>query len=364
MSHPIDHTQTPLTTVASQPSVLTIGSFDGVHAGHCALIARARAIASAAVPRARVVALVFDPSPSAVLHPDAAPPRLSTFEQRAEWLREAGADDVFRLEPTRELLDHSAEEFVREQVRLHRPIAWVEGPDFRFGKNRSGDIDTLIRLGVVNDFHVSIVSGIEVALDDHAIVPARSTMVRWLLAHGRVRDAALVLGRPHELLGKVVPGERRGRTIGYPTANLSTECFLPSDGVYASFAILPDQRRVPAALSIGVKPTFGVRARAVEAFLMVPGEQGRPWVPLAGLPEYQWPLRLELIAFVRDQMTFAGLQPLIAQIERDCQRIHTILRDEPQRSLVRSTSATSAHSSHHAPPSATAPRAALQESRS
>ena len=305
---------------SSAHSVFTLGSFDGVHAGHQALVREARRLANAAgrPGQIRVLAQAFDPSPISVLHADAAPARISTYEQRCEWLIAAGADSVIKLEPSRELLTLSAADFVARKVSRYNPIAWVEGPDFRFGHRREGDVETLTRLGKQHGFDVKVVEPVSVTLDDHSIVPARSTIARWLLSQGRVRDAAHVLTRPHQLFGRVVPGDRRGRTIGYPTANLSTPCMIPADGVYAGIAELPDGRRCPAAISIGTKPTFGNCDRAVEAFLLDRESSGRLWSPLRGLPEYDWTLALDMISWIRDQVTFDGLPGLLAQIERDC----------------------------------------------
>lgn len=314
----------------SSPSVLCIGTFDGVHLGHQALIRRAREIADAH-RGARVVALVFKPNPVEVLRPQAAPPRLSMFERRRDWLRAAGADEVERLTPTPELLDLSPEEFIRRTVERFRPIAFVEGSDFRFGKARAGDNRLLAALGERHGFSVGVVETVQVALTDHQLVPARSTMVRWLLGHGRVRDAARVLSRPFEICGQVVQGDRRGRTIGFPTANIDTPTMIPADGVYAARAHLPNGRTLAAAVSIGTKPTFGTLARAVEAHLLNldgTGASGN-WAPLPELPEYGWPIRLEMLAWVREQVRFAGVDALLGQLRRDCHRTAEIVRAEP-----------------------------------
>lgn len=316
------------TPASRTPSVLSIGTFDGVHLGHQALIERARAIA-AAHPGSRVVALVFKPNPLEVLRPEAAPPRLSLFEQRRDWLLAAGADDVVRLTPSPELLDLSPEEFIRQTVAQFRPVAFVEGEDFHFGKARAGTIEVLSALGERHGYVVSTVPTVQVALTDHQFVPARSTVVRWLLASGRARDAARVLSRPYEITGTVVRGDRRGRTIGFPTANIETATMIPADGVYAARAHLPDGQTLAAALSIGTKPTFGTHARAVEAHLLrtdaLPGE----WTTMPSLPEYGWQIRLELLAWVREQVTFTSLQSLIDQLHRDCERTREIVRAEP-----------------------------------
>ena len=213
-----------------QPSVLSIGTFDGVHLGHQALIRRAREIAREN-PGTRVVALVFKPNPLEVLRPEAAPPRLSMFEQRKAWILAAGADEVVRLEPTREFLAESPEQFVNECVAKYRPVAFVEGDDFHFGRARAGNNALLAEMGRTMGFGVEVVPTVSIALTDHQLVSARSTIVRWLLGNGRVRDAAIVLDRPYELIGTVVRGDRRGRTIGFPTANLETPTLVPADGV-------------------------------------------------------------------------------------------------------------------------------------
>ena len=304
-------------------SVLSIGTFDGVHLGHQSLIHRAREIADRH-PGTRVVALVFKPNPLEVLRPEQAPPRLSMFEQRKQWILAAGADEVVRLEPTPAFLAETPEQFVRWCVEKFNPIAFVEGEDFHFGRARAGTNALLAEFGRALGFTVSVVPTRTVALTDHQLVPARSTMVRWLLGSGRARDAAIVLGRPYELNGTVVRGDRRGRTIGFPTANLDTPTLIPADGVYAAAAHLPDGRALPAALSIGTKPTFGTHARTAEAFLLQPDVNTRTWAPIPGLAEYGWPLRLELLAWVREQVRFDTLPALLAQMERDCQRCHTI----------------------------------------
>ncbi|HVU63213.1 MAG TPA: riboflavin kinase [Phycisphaerales bacterium] len=305
--------------------MVTVGTFDGVHVGHRALVRRARDIADRR-PGARVVALVFDPNPLVVLRPEAAPPLLSTFEQRSAWLKAAGADEVVRLEPTPELLGETPEQFVDRTVASLRPIAFVEGNDFRFGRARAGTNAVLAELGRSRGFQVEVVQPVTAALNDHQIAPARSTTVRWLLSNGRVGDAATVLGRPYELHGVVVQGDRRGRTIGFPTANVRVSTMVPADGVYAAAATLPDGRELPAAVSIGTKPTFGERERAVEAFLLQPGQRGAKWATIAGLPEYGWMLRLRLVAWVREQVRFHSLEALLEQMERDCDRCEEIVR--------------------------------------
>jgi len=286
-------------------TALTIGNFDGVHLGHAALVRRARACAG---PEGRVVVMAFWPHPITILRPDQAPDTLTTFDRRTELLRDLGADEVVRIEPTRDLLGLAPEAFIKRVVADHAPACIVEGPDFRFGRARAGDVDLLARLGDDLGYRAEVVEPVRIATADQLIAEASSTLVRWLVSEGRVRDAARVLGRPHEVRGVVVRGAKRGRDLGFPTANLDSDTMLPADGVYAGVAVLPGGERVPAAVSVGSNPTFGAASRRLEAHLI-------DWSGPAD--DYDWPLAVELVAWLRDQVAYRGVEPLIEQIHRD-----------------------------------------------
>ncbi|MCA9286977.1 MAG: bifunctional riboflavin kinase/FMN adenylyltransferase [Phycisphaerales bacterium] len=325
-------------------TILARGTFDGVHLGHRAIVAEACRLADRAGEREgarpRVVTLAFDPHPAAVLRPAAEPARLTTFDRRSELLRAAGADAVVRLEPTPDLLGLSPERFVDRLAAEHAPLAIVEGPDFRFGKGRAGDVAALRRLGrersEAEQFAVRVVEPVETVLGDHSIVTASSTLARWLLERGRVADVARVLGEPYRIEGMVVRGDRRGRTLGYPTANLAPESTLPADGVYAGLARASlaqgpshpragEDRSFVAAISVGTKPQFspGQTARTIEAFLLdVERSPGSDVIP--GLPEYGWRLSLDMIGYVRDQARFESVDALLRQMGRDCERVREI----------------------------------------
>lgn len=311
-------------------TALTIGTFDGVHLGHAALVAAARRSVG---PGGRVVVVSFDPHPASVLRPGTAPPRLSTLDRKRALLREVGADDVRVLTPARELLDQAPEVFVRGLVDALRPVAIVEGADFRFGHRRAAGVDALRTFGEAMGFEAIVVDPVEVTLTDHARVVVSSTLVRWLVSQGRVADAARCLGRPFELVGEVVRGEQRGRTIGTPTANLDhRDLLLPADGVYAGVAHLPDGARRRAAISVGTKPMFNARRpggnggafggaeRLCETYLI---DHEGP------VDDYGWPLRVTFERWLREQMIFASLESLLEQIQRDVARARGELRPEP-----------------------------------
>jgi len=305
-------------------TVVSIGNFDGVHLGHAELIRRARVMAGPL--GARVVAMTFDPHPNAVLVPGWREQRLTRVEDRERLLVEAGADEVVRLKPERGLLGRTPAEFVDWVIERHSAVGFVEGEDFHFGRGRAGNVDVLRQIGAERGFGVEVVAPVEVALTDQTLARASSTLVRWLLERGRVRDAAAVLGRAHSVVGRVVRGARRGRTIGFPTANVETGLMAPADGVYAAEARLEDGRMYVAAVSVGTNPQFtagsDAPARTIEAYLLDVEHSGDA---IRGLPEYGWGIELRLLDWVRDQATFESVEALVAQIGRDCDRVRAMV---------------------------------------
>ncbi len=307
----------------SHLTALTIGTFDGVHRGHAALLRRGRELVG---PRGRLVAMTFDPHPAAVLRPGAEPPRLTTLAHRTELLRAAGADEVVRLTPTTEFLNLTPEQFIARCVEGYHPAWIVEGPDFRFGHNRAGDTSVLEILGRGMGFGVEVLEPECITLGDHLVARASSTLIRWLLGHGRVGDAARILGRPYRVPGTVVRGDQRGRTIGFPTANLRPETMLPADGVYAAVAKLADGRSFAAAVNIGTRPTFSGVDRRCEAHLLMSADQDAAgFRPIDGLPDYEWSMELDFVAWIRDQVRFAGIDALTAQLRRDVERVARVI---------------------------------------
>ncbi len=293
-----------LVAVLSKPCVITVGNFDGVHLGHRALIDRCRQLAEGI--GGHVAVLTFTHHPLTVLHPDRTPPRLMDTSQRMAALLEAGAERIEWLEPTEKLLHLSSHQFVQRAVELYKPVAWVEGPDFRFGHQRSGDTQVLRDLGRQFGFELHVVDPVEVVLRDKARCAVNSSLIRWLLGQGRVSDAAICLGRPYVVRGKVVRGENRGHQIGFPTVNLDVEGRqLPGDGVYGGRVEL-DGQTLLAAISVGTKPTFGPHERTFEAFLLDYNQD-----------LYGRTLDVRVLRWLRDQWVFPSVQSLVRQMEED-----------------------------------------------
>lgn len=292
-------------------AVFAPGNHDGVHLGHRALLRTARKVANeGAVPdrQRSVVALTFDPHPAAFLLPERAPAKLTTLERRSELLRAAGADDVIVQRFDRELAELSPERFLARLVE-QGACGLVVGPDFRFGKDRQGDVDLLLRVGAREGLEVRVEP--PVLLDGERV---SSSAVRAALVAGQVEKASAMLGRVHDVQGRVVQGHQRGRTIGFPTANLETEAVLhPRDGVYAVIARVIDDRAEAdktrlfmGVVNLGVRPTLAA-GRSVEAHLFD-----------FDADIYNATLRVGFVARVRDELKLPSLDALRAQIERDC----------------------------------------------
>jgi riboflavin kinase/FMN adenylyltransferase len=282
---------------------VTIGNFDGVHRGHAALLAELRRVAEAVEGPA--IAVTFDPHPLQLLRPEQFLPLLTTPADRAELLTTYGADHVLLLRTTPELLRLTAEEFFTEVLvgRL-AARAVVEGPNFGFGRNRQGNIDTLGDLCQQHGLTLTVATPL--LLND---VPVSSSRVRTALVQGDVRKAAELLSRPYLLRGVVGTGQRRGGTLGFPTANLEqVPTVIPGDGVYAVRA-LHDGRVWPAAANIGPNPTFGESARKVEVHLI--GFKG---------DLYGRPLAVDFVERLRDTRPFRDVSELVEQLRRDVEQ--------------------------------------------
>lgn len=289
-------------------SVVCIGVFDGVHAGHRALIAEARAQADAL--GAPLIAVTFDPHPAAVLRPIAAPKSLASLDERVRLLKEAGADEVDILRFDQRMSTETPEEFVDFLVAQFDAKVVVVGANFRFGSGAAGDVSTLRALGDSRGFRVR-----SVALRSDG-EPWSSTRIRSLLMEGQVEAANRILGRPYRLEGVVVHGDHRGRELGYPTANLQPDGtpVVPADGVYAGWLTVEGDR-LPAAISVGTNPQFDGADQRVEAYA----------IDRTGLDLYGRRAAVDFTDFLRSQAVFDSLEAFVARMGADVDQARALL---------------------------------------
>ena len=294
------------------PSAVTIGKFDGVHAGHRRVITQ---LCEAAEPAGLVsTVLTFDRHPLALLNPEKVPTSLTSAAQKREILESTGVGALVMVEFTEEFSQLSAEDFIkRVLVDAVRARVVFVGVDFRFGHRGRGDVDLLVERGRDNGFDVHIIEPVRPE-GDRVI---SSSWIRDLLSEGRVDEAAKLLERLPSVRGEVVHGEQRGRALGYPTANLSAnlEGFIPADGIYAAHATVGG-RTMPAAVSIGNNPTFdGVAEKQVEAHILD-----------EDLDLYGATLEISFVEYIRGMAKFDSVPDLVAQIGRDEARTREILK--------------------------------------
>ena len=283
-------------------TAVAIGVFDGVHRGHQQVMAGLTEHAARAglVP----VALTFDPHPLEFLAPERAPDLLTTVEQRHALLSAVGVEIVGVL-PFLEIRDLDPRAFVTEILVLRlRARTIAVGENFRFGRDRGGDPALLAALGEDHGFRVEVVEMVGDGGPDGVI---SSTRIRELLAAGEVATAATLLGRPFELVGPVIHGDARGQQIGFPTANfhIPDRMAVPANGVYAAW-VTRGAERIPAVVNIGVRPTFGVSARTIEAHLL--GFSGDLYGEM---------LAVGFVERIREERRFDGVEALVAQISSD-----------------------------------------------
>ena len=293
-------------------SALSIGKFDGVHTGHRAVIAELEAIATQHDLASVVV--TFDRHPLALLAPKACPSELVSAEQKLTLIASTGVDATLMLEFDEALSSLSAREFIERILvkALHARFILV-GRDFRFGLGGAGDVALLGKLGIEFNYNVCIID--DVMPDGDRRVS--STWIRELLGTGAVAEAGRLLGHLPTVRGVVVHGAARGRELGFPTANLSAESegLIPADGVYAGW-LTDAGRRYPAAISVGNNPTFnGVAQKQVEAYVL----------DEVDLDLYDHVVDVSFVDRIRGMVAYSGIEPLIAQMHDDVQRIRPIL---------------------------------------
>ena len=305
------------------PTFLTIGNFDGVHLGHQALLHGLQTEAAAHSPPAKTALLTFDPHPLAILRPHVPLQLLTTPEERLQLLAPSGLDLGIIQPFDQEFARLKPEQFMRLLVERLGLVRLVVGPDFTLGRARAGTVAVLQALGTQLGYGVSVV---EVVAGTSGEV--RSHQIRQLLREGNVRAAWQMLGRPYRVMGIVEEGERRGRTIGVPTANIRPlpQRLLPADGVYATWAYLQDDSASLARASvtnIGTRPTVDGRQHRVETHLLDfpgPGEPGQL---------YGQQVAVSFVSRLRAEQRFDSLAELLAQIRRDILATRSVLHSIP-----------------------------------
>ncbi|KAB7836643.1 bifunctional riboflavin kinase/FAD synthetase [Streptomyces mobaraensis] len=295
-------------------SVVTIGSYDGVHRGHQLIIGRA-------VERARElgvpsVVVTFDPHPSEVVRPGSHPPLLAPHHRRAELIAELGVDAVLVLPFTAEFSKLSPADFVVKVLvdKLHAKLV-VEGPNFRFGHRAAGTVALLEELGTTYDFGVEVID-LKLTGEAGGGLPFSSTLTRSLVAEGDVAGAMEILGHPHRVEGVVVRGAQRGRELGFPTANIETlpHTAIPADGVYAGWLVVAAEA-MPAAISVGTNVQFDATERTVEAYA----------IDRVDLDLYGLHAAVDFLAYLRGMEKFETLDALLERMADDVKRARELV---------------------------------------
>jgi riboflavin kinase/FMN adenylyltransferase len=301
-----------------RPTVLTLGVFDGLHLGHQRIMAtvveRARAVGAVAT------AITFDPHPRAVLHPASAPPLLQTLDQRLANLEVLGIEQAIVVRFNREFADQEASDFLHDIVkeRLHAKEVYL-GKGFAFGKNRGGNIELLREMGKNLGFIADEVDEVQMRG-----IRISSSGIRKLLAEGKINLARRMLGRPYGVEGVIIRGNRRGHTIGFPTANLKPHNrVIPRFGVYATATLIDGAWR-KSITNIGVRPTFeNTTEPSIETYVFdFDGDL------------YGDVLRVRFLYRIRDERKFAGIDELKAQIEKDTRRARNYFTHEGVKNML------------------------------
>ena len=288
-------------------TVVTIGVFDGVHQGHRHLL---RQVVEAAGSQYAPTVITFSNRPVTVLRPGTEPSYLTTLDQRVDLIKQQGIELVVCLEFTLELAQVTAADFAKVLAESLKMKGLVLGPDSAVGKDRQGDLAFMQQQGEQLGFWARSVEPFEIEGQ-----PVKSRRIRDAVSNGNMAVCPELLGRNHLLSGVVVLGDQRGRTLGFPTANLEVDpqLLLPGDGVYATWAII-DGERHQSATSIGVRPTVGLSNRLVEVFVMDFSDD-----------IYGKTIGVEFIKKVRDQEKFDGLDELVKQINQDVDDCRQVL---------------------------------------
>ncbi len=293
--------------------VLAIGNFDGIHRGHQKMLSVLRERADAyQVP---AVVLTFDPPPVQLLRPDSVPPRLTTLETKKSLIEQQGVDCLIVYPTDLALLNLSPEEFF-DQIVIEKLSArgMVEGPNFYFGKNRAGDVNRLAELCAAANRELNVIEPEVIAGDWIS-----SSQIRHSITEGNLSRAVKMLGRPYRLEGQVVAGEKRGRELGFPTANLAKiPTLVPANGVYAGWCHM-DNNQHPAAVHIGPNPTFGEVLPKVEVHVL----------DFAG-DLYGQRIDVDFLERIRGTKTFQNAEELKQQIQIDLTEVRRVTSNRPR----------------------------------
>ncbi len=296
-------------------TAVSVGAYDGIHRGHRAVLTM---LSKLAADRGLAPGVVtFDQHPAAVLRPENAPLLLTDPEQRVGLFTEIGIDYLYLLQFDQQRAATTDRDFVSDVLvdRMNTKLV-VVGSNFHFGKARSGSVDSLREFGDEMGFEVI---GLDLFAESDAVEPVSSTAIRRALAGGDIAAANTMLGRAYEVRGEVVLGDQRGRSIGFPTANITYKVgrAWPAKGVYAAWATLANGRRVAAAVNIGMRPTFHQHAEQplLEAHL-IDFDQDL----------YGENLRVEFVDFLRSEQRFAGIDEIAEQLKKDVENARVALR--------------------------------------
>jgi riboflavin kinase / FMN adenylyltransferase len=293
--------------------IVTLGNFDGVHLGHTGIFKTMKGISEATGEP--TVAVTFRRHPRSVLYPDMKIPFLTSLEEKLEYISQTGIDMCIVIDFTHETAHLHASEFIRSIVSgILDASHVVTGYDHAFGKNREGTIDSLVSFGAMHGFGVT---RLEPMMSGGA--PVSSSRIRSMLDDGDVKGAGLCLGRPYAVRGVVIKGASRGRTLGFPTANVmpqNSEKCIPAAGVYASRVQLSDGRLCDGVTSIGTNPTFGGTERSIETFIFDFDEN-----------LYDEKISVHFIARLRGEITFPDAASLIECMKHDCEKAKELLHE-------------------------------------
>jgi len=295
--------------------VVALGNFDGFHRGHQAVVGAA--VANARATGRPVLVASFDPHPVRYFHPNTPPFRLTSLDQRAELFAQAGADAMLVFSFNDLLANVSAAEFVSDWLIGRAGAAHVvTGQDFTFGKGRAGNVAVLAQLGAAHGMTAQAIAPVSDAKG-----PISSSRIREALVAGDPAEASRLLTRPYRIQGDVQHGDKLGRTIGFPTANIAMDRYLrPRYGIYAVRGLLPDGRVLDGAANLGVRPTFDPPKELLEAHFFDFAES-----------LYGQCIEIEMIAYLRPEARFDDLDALTAQMALDCAEAKRILAGYPAK---------------------------------